>query len=222
MTPQIAEKPRWERRKDARPSELTAAALELFVERGFAATRLDDIAARAGVSKGTLYLYFDSKEALFKAVVREGLLPALEEAEALIAGFGGGAPDLLRALLQGWWRLIGSRPIGGLPKLMICESRNFPEITRFYNDEVIQRAHGLLRTVLARGQGSGEFRAADLDVLQQVVFAPFMMLVVWRHSLACCCSAGVDPEAYVETAIELVLRGLRPEPGAPAGAGHGA
>ncbi len=205
MTPHIAEKPRWERRKDARPSELTAAALDLFVERGFAATRLDDIAARAGVSKGTLYLYFDSKEALFKAVVREGLLPALEEAEALVAGFGGGAPDLLRALLQGWWRLIGSRPIGGLPKLMICESRNFPEITRFYNDEVIQRAHGL----------------GDLDVLQQVVFAPFIMLVVWRHSLACCCSVGVDPEAYVETAIELVLRGLRPDSGELAGAGYG-
>ncbi len=87
---------------------------------------------------------------------------------------------------------------------------------------MIQRAHGLLRTVLARGQAGGEFRAGDLDVLQQVVFAPFMMLVVWRHSLACCCSAGVDPEAYVDTAIELVLRGLRPDAGEPEGAAHGA
>ena len=73
--------PRWSRRKEARPAELTAAALELFVERGYATTRLEDVARRAGVSKGTLYLYFDSKEALFKAVVREGLVPALERGE---------------------------------------------------------------------------------------------------------------------------------------------
>jgi AcrR family transcriptional regulator len=221
MSSQIAEKPRWERRKDARPSELTAAALDLFVERGFAATRLEDIAARAGVSKGTLYLYFDSKEALFKAVVREGLVPVLDEAEALIAEFEEGAPELLRALLRGWWRLMGARPIGGLPKLMICESRNFPEIAGFYNEEVIQRAHGLLRTVLQRGQASGEFRAGDLGVLQQVVFAPFMMLVVWRHSLACCGDGTIDPELYVETAIQLVLRGLRPDLRDFAGANHG-
>ena len=76
--------PRWSRRKDARPAELTRAALELFVERGYAATRLEDVAKRAGVSKGTLYLYFDSKEELFKAVVREGLVPALERGERMV------------------------------------------------------------------------------------------------------------------------------------------
>src|SRR5512145_278407 len=87
------------RRKDARPAELTAAALDLFVEKGFAATRLDDVAARAGVSKGTLYLYFDSKEALFKAVVEDGIVPLFAAAEQQIADYQGGSADLLRHLL---------------------------------------------------------------------------------------------------------------------------
>ena len=90
--------PRWERRKGARPSELLAAALNLFVEKGFAATRLDDVAARAGVSKGTLYLYFDNKEALFKAVVQEGIVPVIDEGEALVRDYRGSAPELLRQI----------------------------------------------------------------------------------------------------------------------------
>lgn len=212
MAPQHSSSPRWERRKQARPSELTAAALEVFVERGFAATRLEDIAVRAGVSKGTLYLYFAGKEELFEAVVREGLLPALAEGEELVRGFEGSSAQLLREVLRGWWELIGSRPIGGLPKLMISEARNFPRIAQFYYDEVIVRGQRLLRAVLARGQASGEFRAGDLDLLQGVAFAPFLMFAVWRHSLACCDAGSIAPERYVEAAIEFALRGLAAAP----------
>jgi AcrR family transcriptional regulator len=212
MNADIATRPRWERRKEARPSELTAAALELFVERGFAATRLEDIAARAGVSKGTLYLYFAGKEELFEAVVREGLLPALAQGEELVRGFEGSSSDLLRRVLQGWWELIGSQPIGGLPKLMISEARNVPRIAQFYYDEVIVRGQRLLRAVLARGQARGEFRAGEIDLLQTVAFAPFLMFVVWRHSLACCDAAGAAPERYIEAAIDFALRGLAAPP----------
>ena len=95
-------KPRWERRKDARPQELLAAALDLFVERGYAATRLDEVAARAGVSKGTLYLYFENKEELFKAVVRENMVPPLADAEELINTIEGRSSDLLRLCIDGW------------------------------------------------------------------------------------------------------------------------
>jgi AcrR family transcriptional regulator len=199
-------------RKAARPTELIAAALELFVERGFAATRLADIAQRSGVSKGTLYLYFGSKEELFRAVVREGLLPRLAEGEALVREHRGSARELLALLLQRWWALIGSQPIGGLPKLMIAEARNFPAIGRFYNEEVIARAHRLLTAVLRRGQASGEFRGGDDLALQRVVFAPFMMYAVWRHSLGCCDVAAIPPEDYLPTAIDFVLRGLAPDP----------
>lgn len=200
--------PRWERRKQARPGELVAAALDLFVERGFAATRLEDIAARAGVSKATLYLYFDGKEDLFEAVVREGLLPALAQGEALARGFEGSATELLRCILRGWWDLIGSQPIGGLPKLMVAEARNFPGIARFYYDEVIVRGQQLLADVLARGQASGEFRDGNAELLRSIAFAPFLMFAIWRHSLSCCETPGMTAETYIDGAIEFVLRAL--------------
>ena len=116
---------------------MTAAALELFVERGFATTRLEDVAARAGVSKGTLYLYFDSKEALFKAVIEEGIVPTLVAAEQQLAEHSGSAAELLRKLLFGWWQQIGGTRLAGVPKLIISESRNFPEVAQYYHDKVI-------------------------------------------------------------------------------------
>lgn len=181
------------RRKDARPAELTAAALELFVERGYAATRLEDVAALAGVSKGTLYLYFENKEALFQAVVREGLLPALAEAEKLVAGF---------------WRLVGSQRIGGLPKLVFAEARNFPEIAAFYHREVIQRGTGLARGVVARGIARGEFAPANVEAALLVVMAPLLMRMIWNHSLDCCAEAGVANEDYFAAYFDIILRGL--------------
>jgi AcrR family transcriptional regulator len=111
--------PRWTRRKDARPDEILAAGLEVFVERGYAAARLDEVASRAGVSKGTLYLYFDNKEELFKAVVRTSILPMLATAEALIEHFPGPPEALLRELVAGWWRMAGGTRIAGIPKLVI-------------------------------------------------------------------------------------------------------
>ena len=132
------------RRKDERPSELVAAALDLFVERGFAATRLDDVAARAGVSKGTLYLYFESKEALFKAVIEEAIVPLLASAEDVIANDQGTSIDLLRRLLNGWWEQIGATRLAGVPKLIIAEARNFPAVAQYYHDAVIVRGRALL------------------------------------------------------------------------------
>jgi AcrR family transcriptional regulator len=117
-----AAKPRWQRRKDARPEEIVSAALEEFVERGFAATRLDDGARRAGVTKGTIYLYFDGKEALFKAMIRQMLVPHIALGEQLLAEHQGGAADLLRALLHQWWELIGQTKAAGIPKLVIAEA----------------------------------------------------------------------------------------------------
>jgi AcrR family transcriptional regulator len=195
------------RRKDARPAELTAAALDLFVEKGFAATRLDDVAARAGVSKGTLYLYFDSKEALFKAVVEDGIVPLFAAAEQQIADYQGGSADLLRHLLRSWWQQIGGTRLAGLPKLIVSESRNFPELTRYYHDNVIERGRGLLRTVLLRGVESGEFRQVAIEEAINVIYAPLMMLVIWRFSLRFG-EQESDPESYLLTHFDLLLNGL--------------
>lgn len=204
------------RRKDARPSELAAAALDLFVEKGYAATRLDDVAARAGVSKGTLYLYFDSKEALFKAVVEGGIVPHLAAAEQLLAGFGGTSADLLRELLFGWWQQIGGTRLAGIPKLVIAEARNFPDIAQYYHDTVIVRGRALLRAALRRGIAAGEFRPLDIETAIDVIIAPLLMLVIWKFSL-CFCGRESDPQTYLATHFDLLINGLRPvASGAPA------
>ncbi len=202
------------RRKDARPSELTAAALELFVEKGFAATRLDDIAARAGVSKGTLYLYFDSKEALFKAVVEEGIVPLLAAAEQKMAEYQGSSVDLLRLLLLRWWEQIGETRLAGVPKLIISESRNFPEVAQYYHDNVILRGRAVMRSVLQRGMDSGEFRVLDIDTAIDVIFSPLLMLVVWRFSLYFC-GQKTDPATFLQTHFDLLVHGLCPQKGKP-------
>ena len=195
------------RRKDERPSELVAAALDLFVERGFAATRLDDVAARAGVSKGTLYLYFESKEALFKAVIEEAIVPLLASAEDVIANDQGTSIDLLRRLLLGWWEQIGATRLAGVPKLLIAEARNFPAVAQYYHDTVMVRGRALLRTLLKRGIERGEFRPLDLETAIDVIYAPLMMLVVWRSSL-CFCAKETDPATDLRTHFDLLVQGL--------------
>ena len=199
---------RWTRRKEARPAELISAALDLFVERGFAATRLEDVAARAGVSKGTLYLYFPSKEDLFKAVVRGGIVPAIERAEKQFEDHRGGAGELIRQLLQGWWTTVGNTRLGGIPKLMISESGNFPELAQFYHDEVISRGHRVVAAAVQRGIDTGEFRPVDVDYAMRLVIAPLWLLTVWRFSFGQCDSQQLDPVAYLDLHVDLILRGL--------------
>lgn len=197
-----------QRRKEARPAELIAAALELFVEKGFAGTRLEDVATRAGVSKGTLYLYFDSKEALFKTVIEEGIVPLLEEGSGLIDSFAGSTPDLLRILIGEWWQRVGNTHLAGVPKLMISEARNFPELAKYYHDNVIVRARDLMRRTLQRGIACGEFRSVDVETAIDVIFAPVLMMLIWRYSLGACCGTAHDPQTYLQTHFDLALSGL--------------
>ncbi|NMG45990.1 TetR family transcriptional regulator [Aromatoleum toluvorans] len=195
------------RRKEARPQELTAAALSLFVEKGFAATRLDDIAERAGVSKGTLYLYFDSKDALFKAVIQEGVVPALHAGEALLEQHDDPL-ELLRAILSGWWERIGSTELGGIPKLMMSEAGNFPDVAAYYQREVIQRGTALLRAAVSRGIARGVFREVDLDAICSVLIAPLVYRAMWRYSFGPRCGQEADVGPYLKTYFDLILNGL--------------
>ncbi len=204
--------PRWSRRKDARPDEITAAALALFVERGYAATRLEDIAARAGISKGTLYLYFANKEEIFKAVVREGLVSPLAEMRELAERYAGSSMELLRMLVEGWWARIGSTPLSGLPKLMIAEARNFPELARFYVDEVVEPGQRTIARIVERGIARGEFRRVEPQGAALLIAAPMLLVMLWRNSLACCArsSADIDPRTLIEAHLEWVRRSLEP------------
>jgi AcrR family transcriptional regulator len=201
--------PRWERRKDARPGELVDAALDLFIEKGFAATRLEDVAKRAGVSKGTLYLYFDSKEDLLKAAIREGYSEPLRHGEQVLESFAGSSEDLLRMILKMWWDEVGATKQAGLTKLVIGESQNFPELARFYHDEVIQRAHKLVSAAIERGILSGEFRAVNLTYAQRIACAPMVLLMLWKHSFALCVPHTLDPREYIATHADMLIQALR-------------
>lgn len=197
------------RRKEARPSELLAAALDLFVEKGFAATRLEDVATRAGVSKGTLYLYYENKEALFKAVIQEGIIPVIVENEAIAAQHTGSSFDLMEKLLANWWTKIGQTAFAGIPKLMVAEARNFPELGRYYVENVINRGRALVGSALQRGMASGEFRIMDVETTIDVVIAPILMLLIWRFSMSCCVGSESNPQLYLQIHMDLLRQGLR-------------
>ncbi len=211
-------KPRWERRKDARPQELLAAAIDLFVERGFAATRLEDVARRAGVSKGTLYLYFENKEELFKAVVRTSIVPVIGEAESSVAEFDGHSADLLRNVMLAWWERVGGTKVSGIAKLVTAEANNFPELAKFYQEEVIKRGTRMISSMLERGIARGEFRAIDVTQMTQVLIAPMLMLVTWKHSVGPCERGALEPKAFLDTFLDMALHGLLPPAAAVAGA----
>src|SRR5438445_3530723 len=201
-------KPRWQRRKDARPEEIVAAALDVFVEHGFAGARLEDVARRAGVTKGTVYLYFKSKEALFKAVVRQTIVPAIAQGEALAQAFTGSARELLERLVREYWRLVGETSLAGIPKLMMAEAATFPELTRFYYDEVVTRGHRLMAGVIERGIKNGEFRPVDVKVAAKLAMSPLIHATVARRAFASCMPEPFNVQQYLDTHIDLYLHGI--------------
>lgn len=203
-----------ERRKEARPGELLDAALDLFVEKGFAATKAEEVAARAGVSKGTLFLYFPSKEELFKAVVRENISGRFAEWNAEFAAFEGTTPEMVRYCIRVWWERIGATRASGITKLIISEARNFPDIAAFYQQEVIRPATDLIRRILQRGVDRGEFRALDIEYAVFSIIAPMIFLIMTKHSLGACVPQDypLDPERYMNAQVETLLHGLCVQP----------
>jgi AcrR family transcriptional regulator len=201
-------KPRWERRKEARPKELLSAALDAFVERGFAATKLEEVARNAGVSKGTLYLYFQNKEELFKAVVRNTIVPNIAQAEKLIAEFDGETKDLFRELILLWARQISAVNVAGICKLMFAEVGNFPELAQFYHHEVIQRNELMIIQLLERGMLRGEFRQLDLTVTPKIITAPLVMLMLWSQSFCASQTQPLDVDNYINNYVDTMLAGL--------------
>ena len=197
------------RRKEARPGELLDAALNLFVEKGFAATRMEEVAKRAGVSKGTVFLYFPSKEKLFKEVVRENISGRFEEWNAEFLSYEGSSADMLHHCMSTWWQRIGSTQASGITKLMISEGGHFPDIAEFYQNEVVQPGHALIRRVLQRGIDRGEFRAVDLDFAVYGVVAAMMFLILSKHCPAWRQGdAALDPDAYIANQVAVMLHGL--------------
>ncbi|MDE2419087.1 MAG: TetR/AcrR family transcriptional regulator [Burkholderiales bacterium] len=201
---------RRERRKESRPGELLAAALELFVEKGYAATRVEEVAKRAGVSKGTLFLYFSSKEELFKAVVRENISGRFLEWTQELETYEGSSADLLRRCMAVWWERVGSTHVSCIPKLMMSEGSNFPELAAFYDLEVVRPGDELIRRILQRGIAGGEFRPLDMKYASYLVLAPMLFLTMAMHSSGVWADpeSNLDPLEYIEMQVDILLNGM--------------
>ena len=200
--------PKWRRRKDARPSDIVAAALLVFGEKGFAGARIEEIARRAGVSKGTLYLYFEAKSDIFRAVVHDAVIPNIAEIEAMVLRLDLPFADILRMLLPRFAELVTARPIGAVVKMVIGESRNFPELARVWHDEVISRGVGLLSALIARGQERGEIRPGDPRTAAFSIMGPMLMGVLWREILTPVGGAEIDLVAVARQHAETIISGL--------------
>lgn len=203
-----AGKPPARRRKEARPAELLSAALAVFAEKGFAAARLEEIAAGAGVSKGTVYLYFDGKEALFKAAIEAAMTPAIEAAEALLGDTRRPSAELLREFVFGWWERVGMTPLGAVPKLLVAESGNFPEVAQWFHDTIILRAQRAMARLIQSGIERGEFRPVDPMIAARIVFAPMFAFLVWRRAFSAMMRELPEPERFFADAVDLLTHGL--------------
>ena len=200
--------PKRQRRAQDRPREICAAALDVFAEKGFAAARLDEIAQRAGVSKGTLYLYFKDKADLFRAVVRDTVAPNIDLVRTMIEGADLPFPDVIRMFLPRFAALTSQARVGAVAKMVIGESRNFPELAKVWHDEVVSKALGLIGGLIERGQAKGDVRAGDPRLLTFTLMGPMVMGLLWRETLQPAGGAPLDLEALAAQHAEIVLAGL--------------
>lgn len=202
--------PKWRRRKEERPGDIVAAALAVFSEKGFAAARIEEIARRSGVSKGTVYLYFDDKAALFRAVVHDRVLPNID---TLKLAFQADIPfsAIVRMLLPRFAEMVTTAPIGAVAKMVIGESRNFPELAKVWHDEVILKAVGLIAGLIERAQAKGEVRPGDPRVHAFSIMGPMLIGVLWRETFTPVGGDALDLTAIARQHVETVLDGLLTE-----------
>jgi AcrR family transcriptional regulator len=194
--------PRYQRRKEDRPQEITEAAFDAFAEKGFTATKVEDVARRAGVSKGLLYLYFKTKEELFKAVIRSVVMPRVDELTRALDSSELGAEDFIRGPMLAFMKRLPGSPASIVIRLMISEAPKHPDLVDFYWDNVASRGLGALRQLLERGVANGEFRDSAVNELPQLFIAPVMMSVVWGIVFA---DRSLDTDKLIETQVDMIL-----------------
>lgn len=200
--------PRWKRRKESRPREVIDAALSLFGEFGFAQTRLDDVAAKAGISKGTIYLYFSSKQDLFEAVIHERAVPWLEGIAQLQVNDSDSTQKVLGDFLRwGWDQFLESR-LYLIAKIVLAESNNFPHLAEVYLREVMGPAHQHLVKVLERGQERGEVTGTISRERVKVLLSPLSWLSLWRQPLLAHSKPPMDESRYVDEAIRMIVHSI--------------
>ena len=202
------EEPKWRRRKEARPAEIVDAALEVFAEKGFAAAKLDDIARRAGISKATLYLYFETKEEIFRAVARAAVGSLIEAFESPSEAPDGPFIELAPRLLSHAAGMMKSGRVPAIARMVIGESRNFPDLARIWHDDVVTSVIGIITGIIARAQARDEVAPGDPRLHAFSLMGPMVMAMLFRAVFG---EAGGNPpdlQALAEQHARTALRGL--------------
>ena len=195
-----------------RPGEIIDAALALFVEKGFAATRLDDVAERAGLSKAAIYLYFADKSALFQGVIQQAVGRNLGMVEAMLAQHRGPVAVLIPGILEFMAGRIEDTPMAAVAKVVISESRAFPDIGRFYLKEVIGRGFPLLTGLIERGIAQGEFRKVDAAMTVRSLVGPMLLGGIWKTVFEPIGGEPLDVRALARHHADLMMHALAPHP----------
>ncbi len=201
--------PKFRRRKADRPGEIVDAAMAVFAERGFAAAKLEDIARRAEVSKGALYLYFETKEDIFRAVVDQAIAPNMQVMRAMVASHPGPLADLLRLLAERIGVLMETLPIGGVVKMVIAEAGNFPELARVWYDDLVAQILGALTDAICAAQNRSEIRPGDPRAYALEIIAPMLVALIWRETFVPVGAAPFDLPALAQQHIETMIEGLK-------------
>lgn len=209
----MTDNPRFQRRKDERPAEITQAAFETFAEKGYANARVEDVAQRAGVSKGLLYLYFRTKEELFKAVVRSVVLPRVDALFARTADPALSPTDFIRGPMREFMRKVPDSPAAIVIRLMLTEGFRHPDLVSFYWDNVASRGLDAIRGLIERGIEQGEFRDTRLKEFPQLVMSPVVLAVLFKLLFS---RQSLDTDAMIDTHIDMVLEHLCKDPETPA------
>ena len=199
--------PRFQRRKEDRPAEITQAALAAFAAKGYAATKVDEVAKRAGVSKGLLYLYFKTKEDLFKAVIRSFLSPRIDALISNIEETDLSAEEFLRGPFLAFASSLPKSPAKILVRLMIAEGPKHPDLIAWYWDNVVSQALAALHSLIERGVDNGEFRESALNEFPQLLVTPVLFSVVWLNIFQP--HSSLDTDRFIEAHVEMVLDSIK-------------
>jgi AcrR family transcriptional regulator len=208
------EEPRWRRRKEARPAEIVAAALEVFSDKGFAAAKLDEIARCAGVSKAALYLYFDTKEELFRAAAATLTAPELARVAQTVSALDAPFAQIAPALLGRIAGILAQPGPARLATMVIGEARNFPDLARIWREDVVDRVIELVAGLIARSQARGEVLAGDPRLFALTLAGPVVMGGLYNAVFGQTGGARLDLGRLAEQHARIALVGLAPH-GAP-------
>lgn len=199
-------KPRYQRRKEDRPQEITEAAFDAFAAKGYASTRVEEVASRAGVSKGLLYLYFKTKEELFKAVVKNVVVRRVDALTAIVDKTELSSEDFVRGPASAFLKEVPGSPVAVIIRLLISEGPRHPDLLDYYYNNVVSKGLAVVNRIVSRGIERGEFRPSAVDDLPHLFLAPVMLSVVWRSLFA---EHALDTDKLIDTQLELLLAHMK-------------